>query len=121
MAISLRNADKIKFKDGLITFESKEKFGKAIGWCYGLYPTVMTGTENYVYRHEVVHVVQNLQLMSSSYEPFIKTGSKKTAFRINGIRLQSLGVIADLSLSQFSYESNLKEIEAFHFASSTSN
>lgn len=119
LVAAFKNADSFSFKDGLFTFKAQQQLGQAIGWCYGLYPTVMDGTDNYVYNHEVVHVVQNLQLMASSYEPFMKYGGEKGTFSFSGVRLQTLGVVADLSLSQFSYEDNLKEIEAFHFASAS--
>lgn len=118
LALAFTQADKIRIKNGLFGFEADEKMKNgAIGWNLGLFPTIVTGTKDYVYNHEVIHVVQNLQFMAASYEPYArKEDTKKTLFKFDGLRFQLFSIAADLSMSQFSYENNLKEIEAFFFS-----
>lgn len=114
LAVAIKHSNKIVFKNGLISFKAKEKFGNAIGWCVGIFPTVVTNTKEYVYNHEVIHMVQNLQLMSVSYEPFFRKKKQHSLFDFH-IRTQSSSVVFELINKSSSYDKNIKEVEAHYF------
>jgi hypothetical protein len=72
--------------------------------------------------HEAIHVIQNLQLMAVSPEPFISRKSNpdrnSKVIRFSGIRLQVFGLANDLALQGLQkYDKRWKEIEAYHFSS----
>ena len=76
-ANSIRNADRISFRNGMITFVANETIApNALGWTQGVYPTVMFGQADYVFNHEAIHVVQNIQMMSISPELTLYSKSK---------------------------------------------
>jgi hypothetical protein len=111
--VAIKYSNKIVFKDGVISFKAKEKFGNAIGWCAGAFPTVVENIKEYVYKHEVIHMVQNLQLISVSYEPFFKKKKHHSLFDFH-IRTQSLNVVFGI-LNTKDYDKNIKEIETHYF------
>lgn len=110
--ISLKITKKIVFKNGLISFEAEKKFEDGIGWCSGIYPTIVLNTKEYVYNHEVVHMVQNLQLMIFSYEPFFS----KKKFHLFEIRTQTFNVVYGIYEKISSYKKDIREIESFYFS-----
>jgi hypothetical protein len=121
LAYAFANSDRINFKYGLFTFESDTALKNgAIGWVKGVFATTLTGTPDYVLHHELVHVVQNLQLSSvSMYEPFMNrsTGpNSNKLFHFEGIKLDLFAFANDLASAAVSYESRWQEIEAHHFA-----
>lgn len=96
---------KIKFKNGVIGFESDDIENPCLkGYAVGLYPVVREGARNLVYNHEMIHVIQNMQIHASSPEPLLKKG-----FRFGAIQLA-----IDFSIDRFGgYRDNWKEIEAW--------
>jgi len=120
LALSLSHASKVTFRDGMIGFESKTSYGTALGWTRGMFATTMQGTSDQVYRHEMVHVVQNLQLTSQNfYEPFLNytdESENKSFFSFQGFRLDTMGVANDLLMGMQSYDTQWKELEAYHFS-----
>lgn len=99
---------KIKFKHGMISFESDDiKNPYLKGYAVGLYPVVRNGEPDYVYNHEMIHIVQNMQLYASSPEPYLR----------RGFRFGTLQLAVDFSVDRFSeYRENWEEIEAFYFS-----
>jgi hypothetical protein len=121
---SLQNSDKTSFRNGLITFEAREYYENAIGWAYGIYPVVLADKPDWVFQHEVIHVVQDLQLMSVSPEPymFLKPGNnKKTSLLRFGFKLNLLQLVVSEVGHYQSYSNRWDEVEAYFFASATSN
>ncbi len=117
--MAIKYADGFSFKGGLFTFTAKASYtGKALGWTFGPYATVLDGAGDHVLGHEAVHVIQNLQLSAASpYEPLMKYSGRKTRlFGFSGLRLDALGVANDLAMNAQEYRSQWKEIEAFHFS-----
>jgi hypothetical protein len=83
----------------MITFVASDPvFTNAQGWTRGIYPTVLMDQPEFVLRHESIHVVQNLQMMTVSPEWFVKSKRaedkiKPSLFRFIGLRMNlfSLG------------------------------
>jgi len=99
------------FRDGLFYFTTQNKDGNTLGWCHGVYPIMLHGTNGRVYHHEVIHAVQNLQLMALSPEPF----SKKRKSFFTGLRFEVTNFCVDYLMSKTSYDHNFKEIEVNFF------
>ena len=117
--MALKHADGFSFKGGLLSFTAKEAYApNAIGWTFGPYATVLEGTDDAVFGHEAVHVVQNLQIMAASpYEPLLRTTDRKTRlFGFSGLRLDTLSILNDLAMGAQDYRSQWKEVEAYHLA-----
>lgn len=109
-AVSLKYSNKIIFRNGMVSFKAKEKFEDAIGWCNGIFPTVVENKGHI--EHEIIHMIQNLQLMAISYEPFFH-GKK---FHLFEIRTQTFNIGFELINNNFfSYENDIREIEARYF------
>lgn len=120
LALAFSRGGKPVFRNGMIGFEAPMAKNNVLGWTNGLFATTTLGTGTQVYGHEMVHVVQNLQLQSQTmYEPFLKSGdsgSKRKMFRFKGIRLDTMGTISDLTSVVQGYDSQWKEKEAYHFS-----
>ena len=121
LALSIANSDKVSFRDGMLSFESTNMYRNALGWNRGMFATTVTGTPEMVYRHEMVHVVQNMQLSSQNfYEPFLNFESReeegRNFFSFQGLRVDAMGIANDLLMGLQSYESQWKEVEAYHFS-----
>jgi len=127
LALSLSKSDRVSMRNGMLAFEADTPLAENVrGWAYSMFPTMVSGTPESVYRHEMVHVVQSLQLMSASPEPFLKSyrreNGKAKFIVFAGIRAQALGLVNDLTLAKAqSYSNYWKEIEAYHFASPVTN
>jgi hypothetical protein len=123
LALSLSKSDRVSLRNGMLAFESDTPLAEnVLGWAYSIFPTMISGTDESVYNHEMVHVVQSLQLMAASPEPFLKSYQREKGkakfITFGGIRAQALGLVNDLTLAKFqSYSNYWKEIEAYHFAS----
>ncbi len=124
IALSLAKADRVKLRGGILGFEADEPLAEGVrGWAIGMFPTVVAGKPDCVFNHEMVHVLQSLQLMSVSPEPFLKNHrreegrTKLLSFR--GFRAQALGLVNDLTLAKFqSYDKYWKEAEAYALVAS---
>ena len=121
---SLTNANRITFRNGLITFMADEPIAEnVLGWTHGIYPTILPDQPSFVFNHEAVHAVQHLQLMSISPELFIENKSnsdfKPSLVRFQGLRGNALGSLRDLLFGRLysEGETNWWEIEAYNFAS----
>jgi hypothetical protein len=102
LAISMRYG-KMDFRDGLLTFTAKRQYIEdGLGWCKGIFPTVAVDSDM-VYKHECIHVIQDLQLMSLSYEP------------IKHVRLHLFSAVATALTASMGYDNDLREIEAHFF------
>ena len=115
---ALGKSDRVMLRDGLLAFEANHPLQWNVrGWTYGIYPTVVKGKPGSVFRHETVHVLQGLQLIALSPEPFLKghrrrEGSMKIV-SFCGFRLHSLALANDLVLTLLlPHEKNWKEVEA---------
>ena len=96
-----RLSDRLTFKNGMISFEANDYYrGTARGWAYGVYPTVVTGVPEHVFFHESIHVVQYIQTMSVSPQPFCCPMDE-------GIDTQKL---INISLLNFNYASLITKI-----------
>jgi hypothetical protein len=119
LVMSLAKADRVSLKGGVMAFEADKPLAEnVLGWAYGIFPTVVAGEPGWVFNHEMVHVVQSLQLMAASPEPFLQGhrrengGMKLLSFA--GFRAQALGLVNDLTLAKFqSYDKYWKEAEAY--------
>ena len=124
LAMSLSKSDRVRFQGGLLSFEADTPLAEGVrGWAYGIFPTVVSGKPESVFRHEAVHVVQSLQLMAASPEPFLK-GYRREEGRMKllsfaGFRTQALGLVNDLTLARAqSYTRYWKEAEAYALVAS---
>jgi len=121
---SLKNADRLSFRNGLLVFTAKDPIqSNALGWTRGIYPTVLEGHEDdYVYHHESIHAIQQIQSISLSPEPLLQMEpgfgeSKPRLFSFSGLRMNFLGLGMDLFTSKVQdYNENIYEVEAYHFA-----
>jgi hypothetical protein len=124
LALSLSKSDRVSLRNGMLAFEADTPLAaNVLGWAYSLFPTTLSGTNESVYRHEMVHVVQSLQLMAASPEPFVKgyrrEEGKAKFLDFSGFRVQALGLANDLTLSKAqSYTKYWKEAEAYHLVQS---
>lgn len=120
----LKEGSRLSFRNGMFVFTAAEGIQpRALGWTRGMYPTVLENHQSdYVYNHETIHVVQNIQAMSLSPEPLVSSErgfgqSKPRLFSFNGIRMNFLGLGMDLFAEKVqSYATNIYEVEAYHFA-----
>lgn len=119
---SMKKANRISFRNGLITFIADETIsGNYAGWTIGQYPTILTDAPDYIFNHEVIHVVQHLQMMSISPEMFLsskpESNNEKSLIKFSGLRMNALGSITNLLFYRLqSYKTNWLEIEAYKFA-----
>jgi hypothetical protein len=119
LAMSLAKSDRVSLRGGWLTFEADTPLAENVrGWAYGIFPTVVAGKPDCVFRHEMVHVVQSLQLMAASPEPFLGQHQleqgKARLLAFNGFRVQALGLVNDLTLSKIqAYDKYWKEAEAY--------
>ena len=119
LAMSLSKSDRVSLRGGMLAFESDTPLSAGVrGWAYSIFPTVVTGKPESVYRHEMVHVVQSLQLMAASPEPMVhgyrRDAGKAKLLDFAGLRLQALGLVNDLTLAKSqSYDKYWKEAEAY--------
>jgi hypothetical protein len=119
LALALSNSDRASLRGGMLSFEADEPLAENVrGWAHGIFPTVVAGKPESVFRHEMVHVVQSLQLMAASPEPFLKRyrrdKGKMKLLDFGGIRAQAFGLVNDLTLAKSqSYNKYWKEAEAY--------
>ncbi len=119
LVMSIIKADRASMRGGMLSFEADTPLAENVrGWAYGIIPTVVTGNPDSVYYHEMVHVVQSLQLMAGSPEPLLKghrrEGGKAKVLAFQGFRVQALGLVNDFTLAKLqSYKSYWKEAEAY--------
>jgi len=124
LALAIGKSDRVSLRGGMLAFEADTPLAAGVrGWAYGIFPTMVTGEDDLVYRHEMVHVVQSLQLMAASPEPFVKSyrreEGKAKLLSFAGIRAQAFGLVNDLTLSKIqSYNGYWKEAEAYHLVQS---
>ena len=124
LALAIGKSDRVSLRGGMLAFEADTPLAAGVrGWAYGIFPTMVTGEDDLVYRHEMVHVVQSLQLMAASPEPFVtsyrREEGKAKLLSFAGIRAQALGLVNDLTLSKIqSYDGYWKEAEAYHLVQS---
>jgi hypothetical protein len=124
LALSLGKSDRVKMRNGMLMFEADTPLAANVrGWAYSMFPTVLSGTSESVYRHEMVHVVQSLQLMAASPEPFLKSHrreeGKAKLLDFAGFRVQTLGLVNDLTLAKLqSYDKYWREAEAYSLVQS---
>lgn len=119
LVMSLVKSDRVMVRGGMLAFEADTPLAQGVrGWAYSIFPTVVSGKPDSVYSHEMVHVVQSLQLMAASPEPLLKEQRRESgqarflAFR--GVRLQALGLVNDFTLAKLqSYTKYWREAEAY--------
>jgi hypothetical protein len=124
LALSLSKSNRVMLRNGMLAFEADTPLAENVrGWAYSIFPTMLNGTPESVYRHEMVHVVQSLQLMAASPEPFLKSHRREEGkaglLAFAGFRLQALGLANDLTLAKLqSYDKYWREAEAYSFVQS---
>lgn len=124
LVMSIINADRASMRGGMLSFEADTPIEEGVrGWAYSIFPTVVSGKPDCVFRHEMVHVIQSLQLMAGSPEPFLKDhrreGGKAKILTFQGFRIQALGLVNDFTLAKLqSYNSYWKEAEAYSLVDS---
>jgi len=124
LALSLSKSNRVFLRNGMLAFEADKPLADNVrGWAYGIFPTMLVGTADSVYRHEMVHVVQSLQLMAASPEPFLKghrrDEGKAKFLDFAGFRVQAIGLTNDLTLAKLqSYDKYWREAEAYSLVES---
>jgi hypothetical protein len=119
LVMSIINADRASVRGGTLSFEADTPLDEGTrGWAYGIFPTVVSGKPECVFQHEMVHVIQSLQLMAGSPEPFLKDHQREEGkvkfLAFQGFRVQALGLVNDFTLAKLqSYKSYWKEAEAY--------
>jgi hypothetical protein len=119
LALSFGKADRVSFRGGVLAFEADTPLAAGVrGWAYGIFPTVVAGEPDSVFCHEMVHVLQSLQLMAASPEPFLMDHRREEGgmklLHFAGFRAQALGLANDLTLAKLqSYNKYWKEAEAY--------
>ena len=72
LAMAFSKSDRVSLRGGMLAFEADTPLAAGVrGWAYSIFPTVVSGKPESVFRHEMVHVVQSLQLMAASPEPLV--------------------------------------------------
>jgi hypothetical protein len=124
LALSLSKSDRMMMRNGMLAFEADTPLAANVrGWAYSVFPTMLTGTNDSVYQHEMVHVVQSLQLMAASPEPLLQShrrdGGKAKFLSFAGFRIQALGLANDLTMAKLqSYNKYWREAEAYSLVKS---
>jgi len=119
LAMAFSKSDRVSLRGGMLAFEADTPLAAGVrGWAYSIFPTVVSGKPESVYRHEMVHVVQSLQLMAASPEPLVHDYRRETGkarlLDFAGVRLQAIGLVNDLTLAKSqSYDRYWKEAEAY--------
>jgi hypothetical protein len=123
LVMAITKSDRACLRGGMLTFEADTPLAAGVhGWAYGIFPTVVSGQPEGVFRHEMVHVVQSLQLMAASPEPFLRDHrreeGKAKLLSFQGFRVQALGLVNDFTLAKLqSYDDYWKEAEAYSLVS----
>ena len=124
LALSLSKSDRVSLRNGMLAFEADTPLAENVrGWAYSMFPTVLSGTPEWVYQHEMVHVVQSMQLMAASPEPFLKSHRREEGkakfLDFAGFRAQTLGLVNDLTMAKLqSYDKYWREAEAYSLVQS---
>jgi len=124
LALSFSKADRVSVRNGMLVFEAdKPLANNVMGWTNSLFPTVLSGSGEWVYQHEMVHVVQSLQLMAASPEPFLqghrREEGKASFLHFAGFRMQAIGLANDLTMAKLqSYTKYWREAEAYSLVQS---
>jgi hypothetical protein len=124
LALSLSKSDRMTMRNGMLAFEADTPLAANVrGWAYSVFPTMLSGTSDSIYQHEMVHVVQSLQLMAASPEPFLKDyrreNGKAKFLSFAGFRVQALGLANDLTMAKLqSYNKYWREAEAYSLVES---
>jgi hypothetical protein len=124
---SIKKAEHVSFRNGLLTFTADEPLAKGVvGWTNGIFPTTLSGGSSWVMEHEAIHAIQSLQLMAVSPEPLMSRKSNPDSdskvLRFSGVRLQAFSLANDLVLHGLQkYDMRWKEIEAYHFSTPVIN
>jgi hypothetical protein len=124
LALAFSKSDRVSLRGGMLSFEADAPLAAGVrGWAYSIFPTVLSGQPDSVYCHEMVHVVQSLQLMAASPEPMVhgyrRENGKAKLLDFAGVRLQAIGLANDLTLAKFqSYTKYWKEAEAYSLVDS---
>jgi hypothetical protein len=120
LVMAFSKSDRVSLRGGMLSFEADQPLSAGVrGWAYSIFPTVLSGQPESVYRHEMVHVVQSLQLMAASPEPLVhgyrREEGKAKLFDFAGVRMQAIGLANDLTLAKAqSYDKYWREAEAYH-------
>lgn len=122
LAYAISHSNKIEFRYGVLTFKADQKLENgAIGWTKGIFPTTMYNTPDYVLNHEMVHVIQSMQLSCiSPYEPLTKDLGRKSKdpkklFYFEGFKVDLISLANDLSYVAQNYDKSWQEVEAYYF------
>jgi hypothetical protein len=124
LALAFSKSDRVSLRGGMLSFEADTPLAAGVrGWAYSIFPTVLAGQPDSVYRHEMVHVVQSLQLMAASPEPMVhgyrRERGKAKLLDFAGVRVQAIGLANDLTLAKFqAYDEYWKEAEAYQLVAS---
>jgi hypothetical protein len=120
LVMAFSKSNRVSLHGGMLAFEADTPLSQGVqGWAYSIFPIMVTGTSDWVYRHEMVHVVQSLQMMAASPEPLVhgyrREAGKAKLLDFAGVRMQALGLANDLTLAKSqSYDKYWKEAEAYH-------
>lgn len=124
---AVANSDRVRFRAGMIAFQRRNLFpsqggvGPFTGYTFGIYPGVWAQAGPDVFRHEVIHAVQSLQMDSVEPSFRVLTYNPPPSTRRRIIRFQVLKVGAvnlgnGAALEQQRYEDRWTEIEAYRLA-----
>jgi len=121
-ANAMKYADKVSFRNGLISFEASEPLTPSSrGWAIGIYPTVVNGVPEHVFNHEAIHAVQYIQTMTVSPQPLSrlihKDSSAKKWFSISLLNFNYVSILNGLTLNDKSPSHDIwNEVEAYALA-----
>jgi hypothetical protein len=121
-ANAMKNADKVSFRNGMISFESTTPITEnSRGWTMGIYPTVVSGAPGHVFNHETIHVVQYIQTMAVSPQPLTcllnKGATHKKLINISLLNFNYVSILNGFTLNEKSPNIEIwNEIEAYALA-----
>jgi hypothetical protein len=115
-------SDRMQWRDGLIAFQNDVRYRAEgefwDGYTIGVFPGVVRRMPDTVWRHEVIHAVQSLQL--DSVEPplsvFTNRFTKRFRFVTLDVEAGAIPVLQAVALSQQDYDARWNEIEAYRLA-----
>lgn len=129
-ANTLADGDDLGFRHGIFYTRSNSSLGliagtdfDIAGLAYGRHVVFAPGLgardNDFVWRHEAVHVMQSIQMGAVSYEPYQNLFAKAPSeqfIRIGGVRIEGISLINDLATQDLAYENHWQEIEAYRIA-----
>ncbi|HEX7151895.1 MAG TPA: hypothetical protein VF618_10435 [Thermoanaerobaculia bacterium] len=119
---AIQDADEVGIRDGMLSFERRDVINEDdlvfVGYTWGIYPAVITGTGPEIWHHEAVHAIQSQQLDSveAPVYTFDRDDTKPRFLRWRHVKPGFVHAASNLASQQKDYADRWAEIEAYRLA-----